>query len=88
MKEAVSIRWGSHNTFRLNSGALEDNKCSPPVKVLWPEKSVYSASRGVMKHIKSSDKFYSKRNRIRFVEPSRCQVYFYLFYFISSHLRK
>lgn len=87
MKEAVSIRWGSHNTFRLNSGALEDNKCSPLVKVLWPEKSVYSASRGVMKHIKSSDKFYSKRNRIRF-EPSRCQVYFYLFYFISSHLRK
>lgn len=88
MKEAVSIRRGSHNVFGLNNGALEDNKCSPPIKVLWPEKSVYSSSRRVTEHINSSNKPYSKRNRIHFVEPSGLQVYFYLFYFTSSQLRK
>lgn len=47
---------GSHNSFGLNSGALEDDKCSPPKKRFYGPKHLctLSASRRVIEHIKIS----------------------------------
>lgn len=70
---------GSHNSFGLNRGALEDYECSPSEKGLWPKKYLCTWLFGETERISTLKALTSpagKRNRIHFVELSRCQVHF------------